>query len=179
MAVDFTPILSLLILVIPIILIVAILKRFLTGKLFVIPFLALFGMSFLMPLMAGSFSVMAVASLSPSSGTLMTDLPVWFSAEGLTASTAYSVNVTVGSTETVAIAAITSNSDGELSFSLTFTTAASTTVEVITGGSAACTGTFNVVDIIDQIMPYIVIGITLSIVFGLAAMLGGIVKRRA
>jgi len=92
------------------------------------------------------------------------------------------VNVTVGGTETTIIAAATSNAAGDLSFSLTFTAEGSTLVEVSEGatgsGTGGATGTFNIIDMVEMIMPYIVLAITLSVIFGVAAMLSGIVKRK-
>ena len=92
------------------------------------------------------------------------------------------MNVTVGGTETVAIASVTSNADGEASFSLTFTTEGSTLVEISQGaagsGTGGTSGNFNVIDMVEMIMPYIVFAITLSVIFGVAAMLGNIVKKR-
>ena len=179
MMVDFSAILTLLIAIIPIILIIAILSKFLKGKLFIFPFIM--GMM-AFPMAANFTSVRAAASLEPDSGTLMADIPVFFTASGLTASTAHHVNVTVGGTETVAIASVTSNADGEASFSLTFTTEGSTLVEISQGaagsGTGGTSGNFNVIDMVEMIMPYIVLAITLSVIFGVAAMLGNIVKKR-
>lgn len=180
--VDFSAILTILIAIIPIVLIVAILGKFLKGKLFIFPMLALMGGLMAAPMVGNFTSVRAAASLEPSTGTLMTDIPTFFSCVGLTANTACHVNVTVGGSTTVAIASVTSNSDGEISFSLTFTTEGSTQVEVAEGasgsGTGGATGNYNVIDMIEMIMPYIVLAITLSVVFGVAAMLGNIVRKR-
>ena len=173
--VDFTPILTLLLAVIPIILIVSILKKFFSGKIFIFPLLGLLTMGMTMAPMMGNFSVRAAASISPDSGTLAADIPVFFTAEGLTASTSYWVNVTVGGSTSNA-GVFTSSSEGVLSFSLTFTTEGQTLVDVRSASASVVSATLNIIDLIELIMPYIVIGITLSVVLGLAAMLGKIVK---
>lgn len=177
LAVNFTPILSLLLAIIPIILIIAILGKFLKGKIFVIALLATLGIGlFAMPFFVGS-PVRAAASLEPDSGTLAADLPNYFSAEGLTASTKHWVNVTQGgSTSNAAI--ITSNADGEITFSITFTQEGQVTVDVRTAAASAVTGQYEVVDLIEMIMPYIIIAVTLGVLFGLIGMVMSMTKFR-
>lgn len=184
---DFTPILTLIITIVPIILLISILATFLKGRFFKVVGgkksrkalkLATISAVGALAFMVMAFPVLGAAAISPSTGTLMTDIPNYFSCTGLTASTAYSVNVTVGGSETVAIASATSGADGDLSFSLTFTTEGSTQVEVITGGAAAVTGNYNVINFINMIMPYIVLAITLSVLFGVVGLLSGLVRFR-
>lgn len=182
MQVDFTPLMSLLIAIIPILLLISVLGYFLGKRrsaflfLFVI---ATFGIGFL-----GVGSVMAAGTMSPSSGTLATDLPTYFSIQGASASTAYHVNVSVsGAAVTAATLTGTTDSNGAASFSLTFLVAGSTTVSFGEGafgsGTNIVTGSFNVVNMVNMIMPYIILAVTLSIVFGVAGMIGGVVKFRS
>ena len=181
MAVDFTPLMSLIIAVIPILLLVSVLGYFLGKRrgMFVFLLVATLGLGALFAPMI-FVTTSATGTMSPNSGTLATDIPQYFSCTGVTASTACHVNVTVGGAETNVISALTSNADGELSFSLTFTVEGSTTVEVAEGavgsGTNTITGSYNVINLINLIMPYIILAVTLSIVFGLAGLIGGMVK---
>lgn len=188
MDVDFTPLMGLIIAIIPILLLLSVLGYFIGKRGFgmsnqvairrITMISIVLAMVFSLGLAAPFMLTQATASLSPSSGTLATDIPNYFTARGLTADTAYSINVTVGGSETVAVSSITSSSTGTLSFSLTFLVEGSTNVEVITGGSAAVTGTYNVVNLINIIMPYIILIVTLSLVFGVAGMVTKMIKVR-
>lgn len=178
--VDFTPILGLLIAVIPIILIVAVMAKFLKGK------GGLTGVFLLLMLTFGlciapfihTNSVMAAGALSPSSGTIMTDIPVSYTARGLTAGTNYWVNITVSGAVTNVVRAIPADSLGTLAFTITFTTEGSTTVDVRTISASVVSGTFNVVNFINMLMPYIVLFITISVLLGVAGLLTGLVSTR-
>lgn len=118
------------------------------------------------------------ATLTPDSGILVIGLPTFFSADGLTASTDHKVNVTVGGTETIVIAVVTSNADGELSFSLTLTRAGATTVEVIENVTVKCTGTFDVQDIMAMTMQFVVFIMGFIVLFAVIGMVIGFVKFR-
>lgn len=122
----------------------------------------------------------AQATLTPDSGILIVGLPTYFAADAVTASTACHVNVTVAGTETNVIAVVTSNADGELSFSITFTRAGATTVEVGEGavGSAANiqTGVFDVQDIMAMTMQFVVFIMQFIILFAIIGMVIGFVK---
>jgi len=178
MTVDFTPLMSLLISIIPLLLLVSVLGYFLGRKrgIFALLFVAAgFGLLFAAPV-----AVQAAGTMSPSSGTIATDLPTYFTITGATASTAYHVNVTVAGSETNVIAAGTTDSNGDASFSLTFIIEGATTVEFAEGAQGAAantvTGSYNVVNMINLIMPYIILAVTLSIVFGVAGMIGGVTR---
>jgi len=179
LAVDFTPLMSLIISIVPILLLVSVLGYFLGKRKGIFAFLFVAGAfgCFFLPVA----SVMAAGSLTPSSGTLATDLPQYFSVSGATASTAYHVNVTVSGSETNVITG-TTDSNGAASWSLTFIVEGATIVEFAEGavgsGTNVVTGSYNVVNMINLIMPYIILSVTLALVFGVAGLIGGVVKFR-
>jgi len=179
MAVDFTPLMSLLISIIPILLLVSVLGYFL-GRRKGIFVLALVGVSFGL-MFAAPMVVQAAGAMSPSTGTLATDLPSYFTITGASATTAYHVNVTVGGSESVILTGMT-DANGAASFSLTFIVEGATTVEFAEGaagsGTNVVTGSFNIVNMVNLIMPYIILAVTLSIVFGVAGLIGGVAKFR-
>lgn len=184
MPVDFSPLMNLMISLMPLILfivligvIVAVLGKM--GKLSFGLFFAIVGMGAL----AGGMMLLPPvgASLSPDSGTLVMGLPTPFTCDGITASTACHINVTVGGTETTAIATVTSNTDGEISFSLIFTNEGSTLVEVGEGavGSAANiqSGTFDVTDMVGTIVTYVVFIVEIIVVFAIVGIIVGLLRK--
>jgi len=176
MAIDFTPLMSLLISIIPILLLVSVLGYFLGKRKGIFALIFVLGLMFAAPV-----SVMAAGTMTPSAGTLATDLPSYFSIAGATASSAYHVNVSVaGATPSAATVTGTTDSNGAASWSLTFLTEGATVVSFGEGafgsGTNVVTGSFNVVNMINLIMPYIILAVTLSIVFGVAGLIGGVAK---
>jgi len=126
---------------------------------------ALFGIPifslFLTLLLLNANIVVASTSISPT--TAMTGVPTDFKVRGLTADTQYTVYVD-GTLE----ANTTTDSDGVLSFTLTFDTAGTYQIVIkdITGTSTVATLTVTVYDIISMIMPYFIILIMLGVLVG-------------
>ncbi len=115
-----------------------------------------FSLLFVIPLGAS-----AAASMTPGTTTTVFGIPVTESFRGLTADTAYEVRCTSSSNDTTAF---TSDSDGEGTVTIT-PPAYGQNVMVLclaAGGSDVLNFTIDNMDI----MPYIIILITISILFG-------------
>lgn len=189
LTVDFSPLMQLLTGLMPLILtlvfigiIVGVLGKM--GKLNFSIFLALIGIGLLAGgAMLGSVQVAsATASLSPNTGTLIVGFPSAFTCDGLTADTAHHVNVTTAGTTTVSIAVVTSNSDGEISFSLVFTKAGSTTVTIGQGagdgsGVLKATGQFDLQDMVNTLMLYIIFIVEVVVIFAVVGLIVGLFQK--
>lgn len=185
--IDFSPLMNLITSMLPLILIlvligviVAVLSK-LGDKMNFGIFLALMSIGLLGgAAMMGAFPT-ASATLSPDSGTLIMGMPSPFTCDGITAATVCHVNVTVGGTTTVAIASVTSNDDGEISFSLIFTAEGSTTVTVgenVSGlGTNAQTGQFDVLDMVGTIVTYVVFIVQIVAVFAVVGIIFALFKK--
>jgi len=117
------------------------------------------------------FSAADSGNLIPSSATGLIDTPIPFRCTGLIATTVYSIELDNVVQETGLIA----TSGGEIAFSITSNSAGTFTVEVVnsTGGTAGvvASATVRVNDLVSDIMPYIILLVTITILFGVVAKL--------
>jgi len=180
--VDFSPIIGLLVAIIPIILIVAILGKFLKSKgIFALALVLLclspiagLGLAMFGTHVMGPQSGTMAMQITPASGTLLTDIPNYFTCDGLVAATAYWVNVTVAGVTTNVVRGVAADSNGKLAWQCSFTVEGSTSVNVRTAAASVFVATYNVVNFINMLMPYVILIITLGILFGLIGMLGSL-----
>ena len=107
----------------------------------------------------------AAVSVTPGSTTTVFGIPVTQNFTGLTASTAYGVTDYTGTNSTVTF---NSDSDGKASVTLTPSTYGQNSYALHLGASGADVALFSVENM--DIMPYIVILITISILFGVLRM---------
>lgn len=119
--------------------------------------------------------VNAAAAISPSSTTAIMGTYVQFSVTGLTASTNYDIirSPDSGTTNTTIYDNLASDSDGEMTFRVTFPEEDQYVVYVAaaTGntGLTAATASIDSMDIIGLLMPWIILGLTLALFGGLVA----------
>ena len=114
------------------------------------------------------------ATITPDSGQVWAGIPTSFSVEGATADTYYDIEVD----DVVKIDDLKASSDGDLSFTLTFTKEGYVTVEVVENGTTTviATAQLEVVDLIDFIMPYIVFAMYIMLLGGVVGAVMILVK---
>lgn len=117
------------------------------------------------------FSAADSGILTPSSGSGLIDTPIPFKCAGLIAGTSYSVELN----DVVQHAGLVASSGGEINFDITSSSAGVFTVEVVnsTGGAngVVATASVRVNDLVNDIMPYIILFVTITILFGVVAKL--------
>ena len=117
------------------------------------------------------FSAADSGILTPSQGSGLVDTPIPFKCTGLIATTVYSVELS----DVVQVSGLVASTGGEISFSVQSSTAGTFTLEVVnsTGGASGVVATASVTvnDLVADIMPYIVLFVTITILFGVVAKL--------
>lgn len=110
------------------------------------------------------YQVNAVVTMTPTNTTMLIDIPTTFTFKGLTASTAYDVVV-----DGAKYSDVTSDANGVVIAEVTISTAGSHVVGIADDGSTIynVSTSVTVIDIIETIMPFVVLIITISIVFGI------------
>jgi hypothetical protein len=112
--------------------------------------------------------VNASATITPSSGEAMMNLPQSFTVTGLNASEEYRIQVD----ESTEISSIIASSGGEITFSITFSTAGAHTVSVQhyfneSSYTTVATAQMNVTDLVALVVPIIMLFITFGILFAI------------
>lgn len=121
----------------------------------------------------GLVNKVSAATIQPSSASGLLNMPASFTASGLdtTGAEAYSVKL-AGVT---VLTGLYANSQGELTFQVTPTSAGTKTVAVYNSSSVLeCSASLVVTDLFAVIVPVMVLFIGLSILFGIAKEMGEI-----
>lgn len=136
-------------------------------KMIPILFVMLFSFAFISP-------ALAAAELSPEGPTLIAGIPFQFTCTGLNASKGFGVSIDAGTTWE---ANGTSDADGDAVFSVTITTSGEYTLGIYDGyAPVQDTISISVIDLVEMIMPYVILIVTLSVLFGVVGMIQGMIK---
>lgn len=109
----------------------------------------------------------SMGSLTPSSASGLVDTPIDFKCTGLNATGSYNVKLDLVTISTGLIA----SSTGEIIFSITVSTAGFYSVTVVntTTGNVVASATLDVNDMVEDIMPWLILFVTISVLFGVIA----------
>jgi len=117
--------------------------------------------------------VLAAAEISPENPTLIAGMPFQFTVTGLTASTAYGVTIDAGTTWEFNG---TSDASGDATFTITLSDSGDFTLGVYEVAVLKDSVAITVIDLIEMIMPYVILIVTLSVLFGVVGMIQGMIK---
>ena len=110
-------------------------------------------------------------TITPSSGSGLVDTPIPFRCIGLIATTVYSVELN----DVVQVTGLVASTAGVITFDVSSSVAGTFTVEVVnsTGGASGvvASASVRVNDLVADIMPYIILFVTITILFGVVAKL--------
>lgn len=108
-----------------------------------------------------------VGSLTPSSASGLVDTPIDFKCTGLVATVGYDVRLDTA----VRITNLIASSTGEIIFTLTVSTAGFYSVTVVntTTTDIVASATLDVNDMVEDIMPWLILFVTISVLFGVIA----------
>jgi len=112
--------------------------------------------------------VAVTGTISPASATGLVDTPVNFKVTGLVASVTYDVQV-----NTVVRSTHTADGNGAFLFSITQSVAGFYSIRVCntTTDDIVATASLTVNDLVEDMMPYIILFVTITILFGVVAKL--------
>jgi len=114
------------------------------------------------------FSAADSGILKPTSATGLVSTPIPFTCSGLIATTAYSVELN----DVVQHTNLIATTGGEIAFDITSDEAGTFTVEVVNSTShVVASATVRVNDLVTDIMPYIILLVTITILFGVVSKL--------
>jgi hypothetical protein len=136
-------------------------------KLIPILFVMMFGFALVSP-------ALAAAELSPEGATLIAGIPFQFNLTGMNASKDFGASIDAGSTWEYNG---TADADGDAIFSITITESGDYTLGIYDGyATVQDTVSIAVIDLVEMIMPYVILIVTLSVLFGVVGMIQGMIK---